>query len=169
MRSHKTRMADSIAARTGEPRDRAEAVVDLRIEQLLSTTATADNIARSQQQVTYMPHRALALTVPESIGVLGVIDPVSLLYELAQVIGKVLANCVTAVIIPSERYPLTVLAFCELLTLAEVPPGVINVVPGDQTKLTAALIENQNVTLWQPSGTQPLPVHVKTIWLPYGV
>ena len=168
MRQHKRKMADSIAARTGESRLEAEEVVDLRIEQLLAATAAAENIARSQQLVRYMPNHALALTVPEPIGVLGVVDPVSLLYELAQVIGKVLANRATAVIIPSERYPLTALAFCELLTLAEIPPGVINVVPGDQGKLIAALAEHKNVAIWQPSGPQPLPVHVKTIWLPYG-
>ncbi len=70
----------------------------------------------------------------EPVGVVGQILPESLpLLTLAWKLAPALAAGCTVVLKPSPQAPLTALAFCELALAAGLPPGVVNVVPGDES------------------------------------
>jgi acyl-CoA reductase-like NAD-dependent aldehyde dehydrogenase len=75
---------------------------------------------------------SLAYVTREPIGVVGAIVPWN--YPLmipAWKIGPALAAGNTLVLKPSERAPLVLLALGRMATEAGLPPGVLNVVPGD--------------------------------------
>jgi len=68
----------------------------------------------------------------EPAGVVGQILPGSLpLLTLVWKLAPALAAGCTVVLKPSPQVSLTALAFCELVLAAGLPPGVVNVVPGD--------------------------------------
>ncbi|WKN60855.1 aldehyde dehydrogenase family protein [Rhodococcus opacus] len=78
------------------------------------------------------PGSALDYTLPEPYGVVGIIIPWNgPLVSVAQTTAPAIAagNCV--VLKPSELAPWSALRFAELALKAGVPPGVINVLPGD--------------------------------------
>ena len=72
------------------------------------------------------------ITIKQPIGVCAAITPWN--FPLAMITRKVApaiaAGC-TVVVKPAEQTPLTALALAKLAHLAELPPGVFNVVTGD--------------------------------------
>ncbi|GAB3648590.1 aldehyde dehydrogenase family protein [Glycomyces tarimensis] len=68
---------------------------------------------------------------PRSLGVVGQVIPWNFpLLMLAWKIAPALACGNTAVLKPAETTPLTALMFAELCQEAELPPGVVNILPG---------------------------------------
>jgi acyl-CoA reductase-like NAD-dependent aldehyde dehydrogenase len=82
------------------------------------------------QQIS-LPGRYLSYTLREPIGVVGQIIPWNFpLLMAAWKIAPALACGNSVVLKPSEETPLSALLLAELLQEAEVPDGVLNVVPG---------------------------------------
>jgi phenylacetaldehyde dehydrogenase len=72
-----------------------------------------------------------AYTVKEPIGVVGAITPWNFPFVMAVAkIAQALAAGCTVVLKPAELTPLSALKLAELAAEAELPPGVLNVVPG---------------------------------------
>jgi len=75
----------------------------------------------------------LNYTLREPVGVVGQIIPWNFpLLMLAWKLGPALATGCTVVLKPAEQTPLTALLFADLLLKAEVPPGVVNILTGDE-------------------------------------
>jgi aldehyde dehydrogenase (NAD+) len=71
---------------------------------------------------------------PEPVGVVGQVIPWNFpLLMAAWKIAPALACGNTVVLKPAETTPLTALRLAEILVQAELPPGVVNIVPGDGT------------------------------------
>ncbi|SFD62263.1 aldehyde dehydrogenase (NAD+) [Actinopolyspora alba] len=69
---------------------------------------------------------------PEPLGVTGQVIPSNFpLLLLAQRVAPALACGSTVVVKPAERTPLTALVFGELCEQAGIPPGTVNILPGD--------------------------------------
>ncbi|TMF23349.1 MAG: aldehyde dehydrogenase family protein [Chloroflexi bacterium] len=82
------------------------------------------------QQVS-LPGRYLSYTLREPVGVVGQIIPWNFpLLMAAWKVAPALACGNSVVLKPSEETPLSALLLAELLQEAEVPDGVVNVVPG---------------------------------------
>ncbi len=82
------------------------------------------------QQIS-LPGQYLSYTLREPVGVVGQIIPWNFpLLMAAWKIAPALACGNSVVLKPSEETPLTALLLAELLQQAEVPDGVVNVVPG---------------------------------------
>nr|MDJ0841969.1 aldehyde dehydrogenase family protein [Acidobacteriota bacterium] len=83
------------------------------------------------------------MTFRESLGVCGLIVPWNFpLIITAWKLAPCLAMGNTAVIKPAETTPLTALRLAELVLEAGIPPGVVNVVPGDGPAAGAALVRH---------------------------
>jgi aldehyde dehydrogenase (NAD+) len=85
-------------------------------------------------------------TVKEPVGVVGAITPwngpqTGAIWKLVPALA---AGC-TVVLKPAEEAPLTALLLGELLLEAGVPPGVVNVVPGDGPTTGSALARHGDV------------------------
>ncbi|KAF7325153.1 Aldehyde dehydrogenase [Mycena kentingensis (nom. inval.)] len=87
-----------------------------------------------------------AYTRHEPFGVVGQIIPWNFpLLMLAWKVGPALAtgNCI--VLKPSEMTPLSALKFCDLVTEAGFPPGVVNIINGYGTTVGAAIAEHMDI------------------------
>lgn len=92
--------------------------------------------------------RRLALTLYEPVGVVAAITPFN--RPLNQVVVKLapaLAAGNRVVLKPSEKTPLTALAFAELLVEAGLPPGMLAVVTGGADEIGPALVSDPLVDL----------------------
>ncbi|MFD8339312.1 aldehyde dehydrogenase family protein [Streptomyces solisilvae] len=87
-----------------------------------------------------------AYTVREPIGVAGLITPWNFPFTLA--VGKIaqaLAAGCTVVLKPAELTPLSVLKLADLMQAAELPAGVVNIVPGLGGAAGEALVTHPGV------------------------
>ncbi|WP_326568267.1 aldehyde dehydrogenase family protein [Amycolatopsis rhabdoformis] len=82
---------------------------------------------------------------PKPLGVAGQVIPWNFpLLMLAWKIAPALATGNTVVLKPAETTPLTALVFAEICQQAELPPGVVNILPG-AGDIGAALVEHGDV------------------------
>ncbi|GAA1975218.1 aldehyde dehydrogenase family protein [Amycolatopsis minnesotensis] len=82
---------------------------------------------------------------PKPLGVAGQIIPWNFpLLMLAWKIAPALATGNTVVLKPAETTPLTALVFAEICQQAELPPGVVNILPG-AGDIGASLVEHADV------------------------
>ncbi|KAK9070613.1 hypothetical protein SSX86_011015 [Deinandra increscens subsp. villosa] len=92
-----------------------------------------------------LPDRRL-FVLKQPVGVVGAITPWNFpLAMITRKVGPALACGCTVVVKPSEFTPLTALAAAELALQSGIPPGVLNVVMGDATKIGNSLLESPQV------------------------
>ncbi|GII76472.1 aldehyde dehydrogenase [Sphaerisporangium rufum] len=88
----------------------------------------------------------LAVVRREPLGVVGCVTPWNFpLYQAAYKLGPVLVSGNSLIIKPAEQTPLTTIRLAALALEAGVPPGVLNVVPGDGPITGAALGRHPDV------------------------
>ena len=88
----------------------------------------------------------LTYTRREPVGVVGAIIPWnSPLVMLAWKLCPALAGANTIVVKPSEDTPVSALAFASLIEELDLPPGVVNVVPGFGGRAGEALVDHPDV------------------------
>jgi len=98
----------------------------------------------------------LSTVVYEPVGVCALIAPWN--YPLLQVSWKIapaLAAGCTVVVKPSEVTPLSTIRLTELLSEAQLPPGVVNLVLGAGAVVGSALVESPEVDLVSFTGGVP--------------
>src|SRR5947207_12410673 len=102
-------------------------------------------LAGATQQVS-LPGKYLSYTLREPIGVVGQIIPWNFpLLMAAWKLAPALACGNSVVLKPSEETPLSALLLAELLQQADVPDGVVNVVPGRGEVAGARLASHPDV------------------------
>ncbi|ELU17473.1 hypothetical protein CAPTEDRAFT_228352 [Capitella teleta] len=109
----------------------------------------ATSCLNHQEKANYMDiPGALNYTTRLPVGVAGLISPWNLpLYLLTFKLGPALASGNTVVCKPSEMTSVTAWMFCEVLSEAGVPPGVVNMVFGTGPKAGDALVRHPSVPL----------------------
>jgi aldehyde dehydrogenase (NAD+) len=136
--------AARIKAQTGEDGSKE---VDQSIERLFAFAGWAD---KYDGAVHNPPMRAVAAAMVEPLGVIGVIAPPSrpLLGSIA-LIAPALAMGNTVVLVPSDRSPLSMTDFYQVLETSDMPSGVVNIVTGESVSLAKTLAEHDGVDgLW---------------------
>nr|WP_315236409.1 aldehyde dehydrogenase family protein [uncultured Albidiferax sp.] len=139
--------ADRIAVTTGVSAAAAEAEVEASVARLFSYGAWAD---KYEGVVHVPPLRGVALAMTEAIGVVGVVCPnESPLLAFISLVAPLIAMGNRVVVVPSERFPLAVTDFCQVLESSDLPGGVVNVVTGISATLAQTLAEHDDVdSLW---------------------
>jgi len=140
---------DEIARRLARAvgNSQAEAEIDRGIERIFSYAAWAD---KYDGAVHNPPFRNIAIAMNEPIGTVGVLCPLEapLLGFLSTVL-PVLAMGNTAVVIPSEAYPLITGDLYQLFDTSDLPGGAVNIVTGYQSQLLKVLAEHDGIdALW---------------------
>ena len=117
------------------------------IERLFTYGAYADKFEGSVHQP---PLRGVALAMKEAIGVIGVICPDEApLLAFISAVAPLIAMGNRVVAVPSERAPLAVTDFYQIIETSDVPAGVINIVTGSSMTLAKTLAEHDDVdALW---------------------
>jgi len=131
------RLADAV----GEAQATAE--VNAGIERTFSYAAWADKFDGA---VHNPPFRNIAIAMHEPIGTVGVICPREApLLGFLSVVMPVLAMGNTAVVVPSETYPLITGDLYQLFDTSDLPGGAVNIVTGYQSQLLKVLAEHDDV------------------------
>lgn len=87
-----------------------------------------------------------SLVVREPIGVVGAITPWNYPAELIgwKLCAALAAGC-TIIIKPAELTPFTALAIARMAEMAQIPPGVVNVMTGPGAKVGQAMVEHPGI------------------------
>jgi aldehyde dehydrogenase (NAD+) len=130
-----------LAAAVGESQAAAE--VSLGIERIFSYAGWADKFDGA---VHNPPFRSIAIAMNEPIGTVGVICPQEApLLGFLSVVMPVIAMGNTAIVVPSETYPLITGDLYQLFDTSDLPGGVVNVVTGYSSQLLKTLAEHDDV------------------------
>ncbi|KJZ18866.1 aldehyde dehydrogenase family protein [Loktanella sp. S4079] len=132
--------ANRINAMTGKKSGAAE--VDEAIQSLFSAAAWADKF---DGQAHGVPIRGVALAMKESVGTIGILCDDRPLAGLVAAIAPAIAMGNRVVTVPSHAYPLAATDFYQILETSDVPAGVVNIITGDHTALSATLAAHMDV------------------------
>src|SRR5579863_1980033 len=134
-------IAHRLAAAVGEPQAAAE--LSLGIERIFSYAAWADKFDGA---VHNPPFRNIAIAMNEPIGTVGIICPRETpLLGFLSVVMPVIAMGNTAIVVPSETYPLITGDLYQLFDTSDLPGGAVNVVTGYTSQLLKVLAEHDDV------------------------
>jgi aldehyde dehydrogenase (NAD+) len=138
-------IARRLAAGVGEAQATAE--VNASIERIFSYAAWADKFDGA---VHNPPFRSIAIAMNEPIGTVGIVCPQDTpLLGFLSLVLPVIAIGNTAVVVPSETYPLISGDLYQLFDTSDVPGGVVNLVTGYTSQLLKVLAEHDDVdAIW---------------------
>jgi aldehyde dehydrogenase (NAD+) len=136
--------AARIKAQTGED---GAAEIAASVERLFAFAGWAD---KYDGAVHNPPQRMVATAMVEAIGAMAILAPPSrpLLGSIA-LIAPALAMGNTVVLVPSEKSPLSMTDFYQVLETSDVPSGVLNIVTGESKVLAKTLAEHDGIdAIW---------------------
>jgi aldehyde dehydrogenase (NAD+) len=138
-------IANRLAACVGN--EQASQEVAASIERTFSYAAWADKFDGA---VHNPPSRIIAIAMNEPIGTVGIICPNDApLLALLSLLLPVLAMGNSAVVVPSETYPLIVGDLYQVFDTSDLPAGATNIVTGRTTELLKTLAEHDGVdAIW---------------------
>ncbi|MGB8731667.1 MAG: aldehyde dehydrogenase family protein [Candidatus Sulfotelmatobacter sp.] len=138
-------IARRLAAAVGE--EEADKEVAASIERIFSYAAWADKFDGA---VHNPPSRTIAIAMNEPIGSVGIICPKDApLLGLLSLVLPVLAVGNTAIVVPSETYPLIVGDLYQVFDTSDLPAGAVNIVTGHTSELLKTLAEHDDIdAIW---------------------
>jgi len=145
--TRKKEFADRISSMTGEPIKKALIEVETSIERLFYYAGYCDKF---DGDVHTPPMKSVAVAMKEPIGTIGMVCPdENPLLAFISLIAPAIAMGNTTVVIASEKYPLAVTDFYQVLETSDLPAGVINIVTGHRLELLKTLADHDNLdALW---------------------
>lgn len=159
---------------TGASAKAAAREVELSIERLFAAAAMAD---KHDGLVHAPPIRGVALAMNEPIGTLGIVCPDEApLLAFVTLTAFAIAAGNTAVVIPSQRYPLLATDFYQILETSDLPGGVVNIVTGERDAMAMPMAKHYGVdALWYfgsrdgcAAMEREAAENMKRTWLNYG-
>src|SRR5450432_892402 len=130
-----------LAAAVGEAQAAAEVVAG--VERIFSYAAWADKFDGA---VHSPPLRSIAIAMNEPVGTVGVLCPSAApLLGFLSLVMPVIALGNTAIVVPSEAYPLIAGDLYQLFDTSDLPGGVVNIVTGHSAELLKVLAEHDDV------------------------
>jgi aldehyde dehydrogenase (NAD+) len=134
-----------LAASVGDAEAAKE--IEASIDRIFSYAAWADKFDGA---VHNPPSRTIAIAMNEPIGTVGIICPNdSPLLGLLSLLLPVLAVGNTAVVVPSETYPLIVGDLYQVFDTSDLPDGAVNIVTGHTAELLKTIAEHDGVdAIW---------------------
>jgi aldehyde dehydrogenase (NAD+) len=131
----------------GYSTESAEREVSAAIERTFYYAAWTD---KYDGRIHQTPFRNVTLAMPEPWGILGIVCPeTNPLLGFMSLVLPAIAMGNTVVTIPSARHPLTTTDLYQVFDTSDLPPGVINIVTGNQAELAKVLAQHLEVAaLW---------------------
>ncbi|CAN9505151.1 unnamed protein product [Ophioblennius macclurei] len=142
-------LVSAVSIQTGASTQDAMEEVELSLARLNVWAAYCDKVQGGSPP---MPKSGSALSFPEALGVVGIVLPEKRpLLSMVSLLGAAVLAGNAAVMIPSEKNPLPVLKFIQVLQASDLPAGLVSVITGKRDQLTAALANHsviQAVWYW---------------------
>lgn len=123
----------------------ARQYVDAGIDRLVWYAGWADKVAQVVGGANAVAGPFFNHSTPEPMGVVAVIAPTGPLLGLISVVAPVITTGNTAVVIASQRYPLTAITLSEVMATSDLPGGVVNVLTGQVGEIAPWLASHMDV------------------------
>lgn len=148
IRDRRDELIDTIVREAGKPLKAARAELDRTVETYLFSAEAARNIRGESISMDAAPHgeHYHAYTVHRPLGVVTAITPFNFPMNLvAHKVGPAIAAGNAIVLKPAEQTPLSALVLGHIFQDAGLPPGVLNIIPGDGKELSEVLTTHPDV------------------------
>jgi len=130
----------------GFPKSRAREEVKESIDRVVYYAGWCDKYVQVLGSVNPVASSHFNFSVHEPMGVVGVVPEVnSPLLGLVSLIMPCIAGGNTAVVLASEKYPLSAITLAEVINSSDVPGGVVNIITGKLTELLTPLSSHMDV------------------------
>jgi acyl-CoA reductase-like NAD-dependent aldehyde dehydrogenase len=136
MEGRTAQFVDEIVALEGVTPSAAKKQVEEAIDLWVWYSGWCDKIGSIYGSTNAVSGSFYNFTIPESLGVVTVFAPAKpSLLGLVQSLAPVLAGGNTAIVIASEKYPLSAITLSEALGTSDLPGGVVNILTGSCAEL----------------------------------
>jgi len=153
MQGRASQFADEIEAQEGITTKQALVQVEESIDLMVWYAGWTDKISSLSGANNPVAGSFYNFTIPEAIGVVGAfIEGKPSLISLIASVGSIIASGNTAVVIASEKFPLTAITFAEVCATSDVPAGVINILTGKTPELVGWMGSHMDVDAVDASG-----------------
>jgi acyl-CoA reductase-like NAD-dependent aldehyde dehydrogenase len=157
------RIAETLEDRHGTFVDQLQAVgvskrvadteVGRSVDRLVWYAGWADKFAQIYGNLNPVAGPFFNISAPEPTGVVGVIAPEEpALLGLVSRLAPVLVPGNTAVVLASEKAPMTAVTFAEVLDSSDLPGGVVNILTGRKDELIPWLADHMDVNAVDAGG-----------------
>jgi acyl-CoA reductase-like NAD-dependent aldehyde dehydrogenase len=135
---------------------KARREVETAIERIVYFAGWADKYSQVFSSVNPVASSHFNFTVAEPVGVVAVLAPDEpALLGLVSLILPAILSGNTAIVVPSEKFPLPALTFGEILATSDLPGGVVNILSGNRSELVAHLASHMDVNAIIDGASEP--------------
>ncbi len=135
-----------IARSTGVSATKAKREVTMAIDRLVYYAGWTDKYQQVFGSVNPVASSHFDFTTPEPTGVVVVLAPDEpSLLALVSLLAPVILSGNTAIVIPSEKFPLPAATFAEILATSDLPGGVVNILTGKRAELLPHIAGHMDV------------------------
>jgi acyl-CoA reductase-like NAD-dependent aldehyde dehydrogenase len=125
---------------------KARAEVTAAIDRLVYYAGWTDKFSQVFGAVNPVASSHFNFTTPEPTGVVAVFAPDEpALVSLVSLIAPVILSGNAAIVIPSEKHPLTAITFTEILATSDLPGGVVNLLTGKRAELAPHVATHMDI------------------------
>ncbi len=157
------RMAEVLEGRTaqfvselvdqGMDKGHAQADVRASVDRLVYYAGWTDKFIQVFSSVNPVESSHFNFSVPEPTGIVCALAPASPgLLGLVSVMAPIIAGGNAAIILASEKYPLTSITFAEVLNSSDLPGGVVNLLTGHKKELLSHFASHMDVNAFVLAG-----------------
>lgn len=157
LEGRRAQFVDEIVSQQGVSTAAAGTQVDAAVDLWVWYAGWCDKYAQVAGGLNPVAGAYFNISVPEPTGVVAVVAPQdSALLGLTAALAPVLVAGNTAVVIASERFPLSSISFAEVLATSDVPGGVVNVLTGSPAEIAPWLADHSDVNALDLAGAEDI-------------
>ena len=146
LQNRATELTNEIIRSTGTRPAKVRAGVNTAIDRLVYYAGWTDKYSQVFGTVNPVASSHFNFTTPEPTGVVAVLAPDEPpLVALVSLIAPVILSGNTAVVIASEKHPLTALTFAEILATSDLHGGVVNLLTGKRAELASHIANHMDI------------------------
>jgi acyl-CoA reductase-like NAD-dependent aldehyde dehydrogenase len=139
-------LVNEIKRSTGVSAAKSKREVTVTIDRLVHFAGWTDKYSQVFGSVNPVASSHFNFTTPEPTGVVVVLAPDEpSLLALVSLVAPVILSGNTAVVIPSEKFPLPAATFAEILATSDLPGGVVNILTGKHAELVPHIAGHMDV------------------------
>jgi acyl-CoA reductase-like NAD-dependent aldehyde dehydrogenase len=146
LQNRASELVNEIARSTNVSMAKAKREVTLAIDRLVYFAGWTDKYSQVFSSVNPVASSHFNFTTPEPTGVVIVFAPDEpSLLALVSLAAPVILSGNTAIVVPSEKFPLPAATFAEILATSDLPSGVVNILTGKRAELVPHIATHMDV------------------------
>jgi acyl-CoA reductase-like NAD-dependent aldehyde dehydrogenase len=146
LQNRSAELTNEIVRSAGVKPAKAKTEVTMAIDRLVYFAGWSDKYPQIFGSVNPVASSHFNFTTPEPTGVVAIFAPDEPpLVALVSLIAPVILTGNSAVVVASEKHPLTALTFAEILATSDLPGGVVNILTGKRAELASHAADHMDI------------------------